>query len=84
VLIAKTPSRLELASREEEEDDAAKRTRLPKAPNPSSPPLPASPVAAAAGEMSSVTRPRREADFARFPSSTPIVIDNGASTFRIG
>ncbi|OEL19183.1 Actin-related protein 5 [Dichanthelium oligosanthes] len=34
--------------------------------------------------MSSVTRPRREADFARFPSSTPIVIDNGASTFRIG
>ncbi|XP_066308432.1 actin-related protein 5-like [Miscanthus floridulus] len=34
--------------------------------------------------MLSVTRPRREADFARFPSSTPIVIDNGASTFRIG
>ncbi|AQK90282.1 Actin-related protein 5 [Zea mays] len=34
--------------------------------------------------MSSVTRPQREADFARFPSSTPIVIDNGASTFRIG
>ncbi|KAG2587030.1 hypothetical protein PVAP13_5NG095600 [Panicum virgatum] len=34
--------------------------------------------------MSSVTRPRRESDFALFPSSTPIVIDNGASTFRIG
>ena len=56
---------------------------LPKAPNPSPPPPPASP-AAAGGEMSSMTRPRRESDFASFPSSTPIVIDNGASTFRIG
>ncbi|KAJ1282642.1 hypothetical protein BS78_03G067400 [Paspalum vaginatum] len=34
--------------------------------------------------MPPVTRPRRQDDFARFPSSTPIVIDNGASTFRIG
>ncbi|CAO2174585.1 unnamed protein product [Urochloa humidicola] len=34
--------------------------------------------------MSSVTRPRRGTDFSRFPASIPIVIDNGASTFRIG
>ena len=41
-------------------------------------------IRAAISEMSSVYRPPRETDFARFPSSTPIVIDNGASTFRIG
>uniref|UniRef100_A0A453DXL4 Actin-related protein 5 n=1 Tax=Aegilops tauschii subsp. strangulata TaxID=200361 RepID=A0A453DXL4_AEGTS len=34
--------------------------------------------------MSSVCRAPRETDFARFPNSAPIVIDNGASTFRIG
>ncbi|BAD61490.1 actin -like [Oryza sativa Japonica Group] len=34
--------------------------------------------------MPSGYRPDRETDFAGFPSTTPIVIDNGASTFRIG
>ncbi|KAK3160330.1 hypothetical protein QOZ80_1BG0058120 [Eleusine coracana subsp. coracana] len=34
--------------------------------------------------MPSLTRPSRQTDFARFSSSTPIVIDNGSSTFRIG
>ncbi|TVU21955.1 hypothetical protein EJB05_31626 [Eragrostis curvula] len=34
--------------------------------------------------MPSFTRPSRQKDFSRFPSSTPIVIDNGSSTFRIG
>ncbi|XP_051222351.1 actin-related protein 5 isoform X1 [Lolium perenne] len=34
--------------------------------------------------MTPVHRPPRQTDFARFPASTPIVIDNGASTFRIG
>jgi actin-related protein 5 len=34
--------------------------------------------------MAPVHRPPRQNDFARFPGSTPIVIDNGASTFRIG
>ncbi|KQK02668.1 actin-related protein 5 [Brachypodium distachyon] len=33
---------------------------------------------------SSAHRPPRETDFDRIPGSTPIVIDNGASTFRIG
>lgn len=34
--------------------------------------------------MSQVYRPTRQTDFARFPESAPIVIDNGASTFRVG
>ncbi|KAF0920976.1 hypothetical protein E2562_037891 [Oryza meyeriana var. granulata] len=34
--------------------------------------------------MTSVYRPERETDFASFPHTIPIVIDNGASTFRIG
>jgi actin-related protein 5 len=34
--------------------------------------------------MPSLKRPSRQTDFARFSSSTPIVIDNGSSTFRIG
>ncbi|CAM0878507.1 unnamed protein product [Alopecurus aequalis] len=34
--------------------------------------------------MAPFHRPPRQTDFARFPASTPIVIDNGASTFRIG
>ncbi|XP_042378950.1 actin-related protein 5-like isoform X1 [Zingiber officinale] len=33
---------------------------------------------------SSFTRPSRQSDYARFSPTTPIVIDNGGSTFRIG
>ncbi|KAK1264416.1 Actin-related protein 5 [Acorus gramineus] len=34
--------------------------------------------------MGWTSRPTRQSDFDRFPSDTPIVIDNGGSTFRIG
>ncbi|CAL9753015.1 unnamed protein product [Musa acuminata subsp. burmannicoides] len=32
----------------------------------------------------SITRPSRQEDYARFSPNTPIVIDNGGSSFRIG
>ncbi|KAI3964333.1 hypothetical protein MKW92_053720 [Papaver armeniacum] len=34
--------------------------------------------------MPYITRPSRQTDYNQFPSTTPIVIDNGSSTFRIG
>ncbi|KAI3959642.1 hypothetical protein MKX01_018141 [Papaver californicum] len=34
--------------------------------------------------MPYITRPSRQSDYSQFPSTTPIVIDNGSSTFRIG
>ncbi|XP_043718303.1 actin-related protein 5 isoform X1 [Telopea speciosissima] len=34
--------------------------------------------------MPYITRPSRQSDYKKFPTSCPIVIDNGASNFRIG